>query len=113
MKHQLIAAVTNPIVSGSAGSAEGQAKSGQLFFDVITGILVFWLALAAIIFLINLVQAGIAWLGSGGDSSKVEKARSRITNSIVGFIILVAAYAIWRFVLGFLNVNITFQLLVP
>lgn len=51
--------------------------------------------IAALLLLFNLVYAGIEWISAGGDSSKIEKAKTRITQSIVGVIILAASVAIF------------------
>ena len=81
---------------------------------IISGILTFLMLLGAFLVLINLVQAAIDWISSGGDSSKVTKSRDRIIQSVVGILILSASYAIWRLVVGeFLGVNFVFSRLFP
>jgi hypothetical protein len=60
-------------------------------FNVLLG-LAFFVAGALMFF--NLVIGGIQWITSGGDAKQLDSARGRITNSIVGLIIVVAAFAI-------------------
>ena len=112
-KTQQIDAITNPILSGNAGKDEVGAKSGSLFFEIIGGVLQFMMVLGAVIVLINLVQAGLEWIGSSGDTSKLESARGRITNSVVGLILLSASFALWVLVRDFLGIEMTFQPLFP
>lgn len=110
---QQLAAITNPILDGSTGSDVTGAQSGSLFFSIITGVLEFMMVLAALIVLINLVQSGVEWISGGGDNTKLENARSRITNSILGLIVLAASYAIWILVKDFLGIDVTFGPLFP
>lgn len=101
----------NPVVKGLAGSWLSGAESGSLFYKILGGVLRFMMILGAVLVLINLTQAAIAWIGSGGDSSKVEKARGRMTDAIIGLILLSGSYAIWVFVKNFLGVDLSFTLL--
>ena len=112
-KIKQLAAITNPILSGTAGNDESGAQSGSLFFEIIGGVLQFMMLLCALIALINLIQAGIEWIGSGGDSSKLESARGRITNTVIGLIMLSASFALWVLVRDFLGIELTFTPLFP
>lgn len=56
-------------------------------------------ALAAFIFLII---GGFQWISSGGDKAKTEEAQKKITNAIIGLIIIAAAYALINLVTTFL-----------
>ncbi len=113
-KIQQLAAVTNPILSGSMGTDATGAKSGSLFFTIINGILQFMMLLGALIVLINLLHASTDWIGSAGDSSKLEKARGRITHSVVGLVLLSASFAIWTYIrVNFLGIKLTFEPLFP
>lgn len=47
-----------------------------------------------------LVWGGLDYIMSGGDSGKVETARGKITNAIVGLVIVILAWAITNLVLG-------------
>lgn len=42
----------------------------------------------------NLVIGGIQWINAGGDEKAMSSARRRITNAVIGLIIVVAAAAI-------------------
>jgi hypothetical protein len=56
------------------------------------------LSLAGVIFTILIVYAGYLWMTARGEESKVEKAQSIISQSIVGLIIAVGAYSITAFI---------------
>jgi hypothetical protein len=56
------------------------------------------LSLVGTIFLILTIYAGILWMTASGAEEKIKKARSILTSSIIGLIIVMAAYAITFFV---------------
>ncbi len=107
------AQITNPILEGESGTDAEGAASGSLLYSFISGLLAFMMLVGAMMVLINLIQAAIDWIGSGGDTGKIESARSRLTNAIIGFIILSASYAVWLVVKEFLGVNLTIERLFP
>jgi arginine exporter protein ArgO len=59
--------------------------------------------------LLYLAWGGINWITAGGDKQKVEDAKSKITNAIMGMAILVATIA----VAAFLSYTFGFDLLNP
>lgn len=50
-----------------------------------------------------LIMGGIEWITSGGEKSKTESARNKITAAVVGLVILAASYAILQLMLKFLG----------
>ncbi len=62
--------------------------------------------LAALLTFAFLILGGIEWITSGGDKSKYEAARNRITAALVGLAIVAAAWAIMTIVGKFFNVDI-------
>jgi hypothetical protein len=66
-------------------------------------ILVIIMVLSSLLVLYQLIMGGFNWLTSGGDKGKIDQARSRIINAIVGIIIVAASYAIFTLVLSFLG----------
>jgi hypothetical protein len=64
------------------------------------------LMVAGIMVFIYLVWGGIQWITSGGDSSKTEEARSRITAALVGLAIVAAAWAVMLLVQYFFGIDV-------
>jgi len=64
------------------------------------------LIVGAILAFIYIVLGGLQWITSGGDKTHLEAARNKITNAIVGLIIVAAAWAIMLLVQQFLGINI-------
>ncbi len=81
-----------------SGSSSGVGDSGTQLASIIGTIIGIALSLLGIIFLTLLVYAGYNYLVAGGDESKVERAKQTITRSIIGLFIVLAAYAIAKFV---------------
>jgi len=89
--------------------APGDIPTGGLpiVAKVIGNAITFMLIITVILTLIFLVWGGVQWIQSGGDKQKVAQARSRITYSIIGLIIALAAFFILN-VIGFMfKVNLT------
>ena len=56
-----------------------------------------------IIFLVLMIYAGFLWMTAGGNETQVTKARSIITNSLIGTLIVIVAYAVTIFLVGALS----------
>lgn len=56
--------------------------------------------LLGIIFLILTIYAGVLWMTAAGDDKQVAKAKSILTSSVVGLVIVLSAYAITDFVVN-------------
>lgn len=71
--------------------------------SLINGVLTFVMVIGALLVFLYLILGGIEWITSGGDKSKTEKARNKITAAVVGLVILAASYAILILILNFLG----------
>lgn len=56
--------------------------------------------IAGIIAVIVIIVSGISYATSGGDSAAVTKAKNMILYSVIGIIVILAAFAITNFVTG-------------
>ncbi len=68
----------------------GFTNIGEILQALLT--LAFFVAGVALLF--NIIIGGIQWINAGGDPKAMTSARTRITNAVIGLIIVVAAYAI-------------------
>jgi len=66
--------------------------------EVVGKIINIALTLLGSIFLILILYGGFKWMTAGGDPGKVEKAMDIIKNSLIGLVIVMAAYIITTFV---------------
>ena|SRR3989338_8213724 len=58
------------------------------------------LTLVGIIFVVLLIYAGFLWMTAAGNEEKVTKAKTLITQAVIGLGITLAAYAITTFVVN-------------
>lgn len=71
-----------------------------IFISNLLGLLI---GIAAVLLLVFLVWGGIEWILSGGEKAGVENARNKITNALIGLVIVVAAWAIFSLLKTFLG----------
>lgn len=95
--------VCNPAVSGLANC--DPSKAPVMFGSVLSSIFGFLLFIAGIWAFIRLLIAGISWISSGGDKSKIEMDRDRILHALVGLLIVAASWAVYLFILNFLGLT--------
>jgi len=91
----------SPIV---AAKTPGQGLAfyiGQLWKTIII--------VGSLAFLIYLVWGGIEWITSGGDKTKTETARGRITATLAGLAIVAASWALIKIISYFFGVDSIFD----
>lgn len=76
------------------------------FGDFVSSVLNVILIIASIATLLYLVWGGLNWIMAGGDKTKVEEARNRITNAVIGLLIVAASWAIFLFINWFLGLGV-------
>jgi len=92
--------------SGLATSSQTSGYSQQRLFGQgntiesgISMVLTAALSLLGVIFLIFLIYGGMMWMTARGNDQRLSKAKSIITDSITGVVLVGAAYAISYFIL--------------
>ena len=96
-----LAGVTDEPVDPLEG--KGWDNLGAIFNAVTNVVLYVGIALT----IIFLIMGGIRYITSGGDKEGAEAARSNITNAIIGFIVVVGAFALKLIVQSILGADIT------
>ncbi len=94
-----IALAQGAIMDNLNEATESSYKQDVPLMQVIGNIIKILLMLLGTIFVILLLLGGFRWMTAQGDAKKVEEARDLIKNSVVGVVIILAAYAIAAFVL--------------
>lgn len=95
------AVITNNAVKGATGAdpAGGFATYfGQVWKAVVL--------VGGIAFLVYLVMGGLDRIFAGGDKAKLESANKRITNALIGLVLLVGSFAVAMFVSEILNIDL-------
>ena len=92
-------------LAGSAQFAFAQVNAGEIqavpvlsgdLSVLITNLVNFILIIAGILAVLYLVWGGITYITAGGDAEKAGKGRTAITNAIIGIIIIMASFAIYK-----------------
>jgi len=92
---------SNGLYKGVGNSTYGDLNTtDNSLQQAIVNVINFVLSLIGIIFLVLTIYAGFLWMTAGGNDDQVGKAKKLIINSIIGIIIIVAAYAFTNFVLS-------------
>jgi Na+-driven multidrug efflux pump len=94
--------ITGQLNAGTDVAGLGKADPRE----VIAGVIKALLTLVGIIFTTLIIYSGYTILTSGGDESKVEKAKKTITAAVIGLTITLGAYSLTYF-LGKAAVQIT------
>lgn len=76
-------------IAGAAGLA-GNSNLDNVISILISVILGF----LGVVFLVLTIMAGFKWMMSQGNEDEIKKAKSSLKNSIIGLVIVLAAYAI-------------------
>lgn len=70
------------------GNLEGSPFLGSILSDAMEFVFIF----AGVGLFLMLLAAGFAFLTSAGDPKKLSQAQGRLTNALLGFVIIFAAY---------------------
>ena len=91
--------IINPAVPGLAGK-----NPAEVFGEIIASIVGILLIAATIWALFQLLLGGLNWISSGGDKAHLETARNRITQALVGLLIVFSVWALYIVILQFLGI---------
>jgi hypothetical protein len=95
---------TPPTQAYSANSASGLTALQNLE-TLLSTIIGFITILAGLFFIFNFVTAALNWV-SVGESSKVEKARDKMTQSAIGLVVVIISYALIGVIGSVIGINI-------
>lgn len=73
---------------------------------VLLDIIAYVLTFVGIFFLIMIIYSGWQWITAGGNEETIEKAQTRLKNSVIGFFIIAVAYGLILFVMDFWQVGL-------
>lgn len=107
MVNKLLSAgtISNPTFKGSP--LDGLQSSPTAFLvKFIPNAIGLCFVVASIIFLFMMLIGGIQWISSGGDKQGLEAARGKISNALIGMVILFATFAIISLIQTFFGIQI-------
>lgn len=83
----------------SVGTGIGTADTGTDLPTLIGNLISVLLSVLGVIFVVLVVYAGFLYLTAGGEDEKVKKAKKLLSQSIIGLVIIIAAFAIADYVI--------------
>jgi len=95
IKVPAMAAIENPVI-GALGESAG-ADDGSKFVEYMVYLWKVAINLGALTVIVFFLLAAYEWITSEGDSGKLEKARGRMINAVVGLVLLVGSFVILNF----------------
>lgn len=89
--------------SAMAGVFDGFTKAGegifQTYIETVVGKIIFnLLGMLGVAFLALIAYGAVLWMTAQGDEKKISSARGYLFHSILGLILVLASYAITKFV---------------
>lgn len=94
--------ITNPAISSKFGSG----FSHVALTNVIATVWRTAITLGGLALLVMLIIGALGWVTSGGDKGKVEAARERMTQAVIGMLVLAGTVAISAFIGSLLGINL-------
>lgn len=86
----LLQVIGNPALNQTISAESG----GDYLSGIIPAAVAIIFVVGAVLFLLMFVLGGISWISSAGDKATVEAARSRVSNALIGLLILFSLFAI-------------------
>jgi len=93
----LVFAQWDPNVGAGTG-----LPAGNIFF-IVFNLMQWILGIIGFVAIIGFCIAGIIYLTSAGDEDRQRKAKQAMTYSIIGVVVALSGFVIWRAVMGMLN----------
>ena len=78
----------------------------EYFQSLLPRLVIILFSIGILYFFFMLVTGGIDWISSGGDKNKLEVARDKLSNALIGFIILLSVFAIAKLLENLFGLNI-------
>lgn len=98
--------ITNPVL-GPALQGLSQSEGGVAFFQkLLPAAITLCLVVGVIIFFFMLIMGAIQWISSGGDKQGLESAKGKLTNALIGIVILFSVFAVAKLIETFFGISI-------
>lgn len=97
--------IINPALEGNLGLAKTET-SGLVLGTYIAYLWQTATLIGGLAVIVSLLLGGVQWVMAGGDKGKVEAARERITQTIIGMIVLMASAGVAVFLSYAFHINL-------
>ena len=96
---------TNPVVGSSLKGFESGNADSFLEKLIPNGVTLIFVG-GSIFFFFQLIWGAVSWVISGGDKGSLESAKNRLSHAIIGFVLLIASFALIGLIENFFKINI-------
>jgi hypothetical protein len=96
---QIVQAQINNPVTGDLGQHDATVTSGGKFIEYTVYLWRASITIGSLAVIAYFLMGAFTWITSGGDTSKLEKARNQMTHAIIGLVLLVSSFVL----LGFMS----------
>jgi hypothetical protein len=106
--YQLIAQTTktggirNLAIPGGDNPAEGGKQFAITFGTLWQTVII----VGGLAFILYFLMGGIEWITAGGDKGKIDGAKAKITQGLIGLAVLAASYVIVKFIETAIGLNL-------
>ena len=109
MLQRLLQSLIQPVLAADLGglnTTAGKAgypqtsypQNGLILGTIVNKIVTVALSFAGVVFLGLAIYGGVLWMTSGGSAGQIQTAKDILTASVIGLIVVAAAYALTVFV---------------
>lgn len=98
--------ISNPVLKGTIIEALTQNQGTSVIGALISSLVTLMLIVGVIIFFFMLIMGAISWIASGGDKGALEAAKGKITNALIGIVLLFSTFAIIKLIETFFGIKI-------
>lgn len=106
MINSLLAEIQNPSIKSSVGSGLGGDKDVTVLAVYITNFVKIMFIVGTISLFFMLLLGAFEYVTAGGEKDKVGNSTKRMSNAIIGIILMLSAYAIFRLINTVFGINI-------
>ena len=96
------AAITNTAVPGGNSPTSAPKQFAITMATLWQTIII----VGGLAFLLYFLWGGLQWILAGGDKGKIDEARGKITQGLIGLAVLAASYVIIKFLQGALGLDL-------
>jgi hypothetical protein len=94
--------ITNPALGENVRNFSGT----EFFNKLLPNLIGLSFIVGAIIFVAIIIVGAIQWIISGGDKAGIESAKGKITNAVIGLVILLSLFAIIYVIENFFGIKL-------
>lgn len=98
--------IINPAFGFNLNFKLGAGSDAGYISSIVGALVSLLFMIGGIIFFFQLAWGAVGWILSGGDKASLEAAKNKITNAIIGLILLIATFAIIKIIERFFGINI-------